>query len=100
MERVLMDGFRYLVILDNVPPNLDLYVLCTILRQVGFFPDFIQAEVWMQGRPIAFLYFRRHGGGFYVGPSRRYANGKWQVYGKRYYVQGGYVTDGRSRCAT
>jgi hypothetical protein len=99
MERVLMDGFRYLVMLDSVPPDLDLYVLCAILKQVGFLPDFIQVEVWAQGRPVAFFYFRRHGGGFYVGPYRRYADGKWQVYGKRYYVQDGHITDGRSRCA-
>jgi hypothetical protein len=98
MERVLVDGFRYLVLLDRVPPDLDLYVLCMILKRAGFLPDFIQAEVWAQGQPIAYFYFRRHGGGFYVGPSRRYANGRWRVFGKRYFVRQGYITDGRTRC--
>jgi len=98
MERVLVDGFRYLVLLDRVPPDLDLYVLCMILKRAGFLPDFIQAEVWAQGRPVAYFYFRRHGGGFYVGPSRRYVNGRWQVFGKRYFVRQGYITDGHTKC--
>jgi hypothetical protein len=98
MERVLVDGFRYLVLLDRVPPDLDLYVLCMILKRVGFFPDFIQAEVWAGGQPVAYFYFRRHGDGFYVGPSRRRINDKWYVFGKRYFMQQGYITDGRSKC--
>jgi len=98
MDRVLVDGFRYLILLERIPPDLDLYVLCTILKQVGFLPDYIQAEVWAQGRPIAYFYFRRHGGGFYVGPSRRRVDGRWRVFGKRYFVQHEYVTDGRTKC--
>jgi len=101
VERVIADGYRYLVMVDREPKALDLYVLYRILAAAKFTPAFLQAEVWINGRPAAYFYYKlMHG--YYVGPSRRYVNGKWIVFGKRYYLRregAAYVlTDGKETC--
>lgn len=40
-----------MVMVDKEPPALDLYVLCRILSVAKFTPAFLQAEVWIEGRP-------------------------------------------------
>ena len=101
---MIADGYRYLIMIDSEPKALDLYVLCRILATAKFTPAFLQAEVWINGRPAAYFYYklmRDH----YVGPSRRYVDGKWIIFGKRYYVRregaayAAYVlTDGKETC--
>jgi hypothetical protein len=101
VEKVVAEGYRYLVILrEPPPPRLDLHVLCRILNWAKFLPRYIQAEVWTD-RPIAYFYYKLQGN-CYVGPSRRLENGRWAVYGRLYCVRqvgGRYaVTDGKSSC--
>ncbi len=102
MEKVAVAGYRYLVILQEPPPpRLDLHVLCRVLNWVKFLPRYMQVEVWWGGRPIAYFYYKLQGS-CYVGPSRRFANGRWAVYGRLYcvkHVGGRYVvTDGKASC--
>lgn len=103
MEKVAVNGYRYLVVLkEPLPPRLDLYVLCRILNWAGFLPRFMQVEVWVGGRPAAYFYYRLQGN-CYVGPSRRLDGGRWVVYGRLYCVRqigrGRYaVTDGKAAC--
>jgi hypothetical protein len=103
VEKVAVEGYRYLVVLkEPLPPRIDLYVLCRILNWVKFTPRYIQVEVWADGRPVAYLYYKLQGN-CYVGPSRRLTeDGKWAVYGRRYCVKqvgGRYVaTDGEQTC--
>lgn len=102
MEKVAVEGYRYLLILkEPPPPRLDLHVLCKILNWVGFTPRYIHVEVWWDGRPIAYFYYKMQGS-CYVGPSRRFDGGRWAVYGRRYCIkQLGrryVVTDGEQTC--
>jgi len=102
VERVIADGYRYLIMIDSEPKALDLYVLCRILATAKFTPAFLQAEVWIGSRPAAYFYYKLRHEGYYVGPSRRYVDGKWTIFGKRYYVRregAAYVlTDGKEKC--
>jgi hypothetical protein len=103
VEKVVVDGYRYLVVVkEPPPPRLDLHVLCRVLNWVKFLPRYIQAEVWSDNRPIAYFYYKLQGS-CYVGPSRRQtASGRWAVYGRLYCVRqvgGRYVvTDGEHAC--
>jgi len=102
VERVIADGYRYLIMIDSEPKALDLYVLCRILGATKFTPAFVQAEVWIGGRLAAYFYYKLMHEGYYVGPSRRYVGGRWIVFGKGYYVRrdgASYVlTDGKETC--
>jgi hypothetical protein len=87
--KVVPNGYRYLVLFPAPVEEPDFYTLCVVLRFVRAMVGFVQAEVYVEGRLAANFYYRlyRYGGRLgYIGPSRRYEDGKWVVFGRFYEV--------------
>ena len=101
--RVVQDGWRYGVFFSSSSvAELDLEALCAVLRRTApFLPAFIQAEVYIDSALAAVFHYqlRRQGGTvYYVGPARRFENGRRVYCCRHYYVEGGRVREGRRVC--
>ena len=101
--RVVQDGWRYGVFFSSSSvAELDLEALCAVLRRTApFLPAYIQAEVYIDSAlAVVFHYQLRRQGAtvYYVGPARRFENGRRVYCCRHYYVEGGRVREGRRVC--